>query len=126
MPVWVTGHSLGGGYANALTLHLLAQRQGAQLFSAGVYPRKTLNPETTGYARAARWTILKALLYWQKLGSRCMPAAADSLLRSSIGSLLAADVSVRRTRWWEGLRAALPARHGSSCLALSIQKCHMI
>ena len=35
VPVWVTGHSLGGGYANCLILHLLAQRQGAQLFGAG-------------------------------------------------------------------------------------------
>lgn len=35
LPVWVTGHSLGGGYANCLILHLLAQQQGAHLFSAG-------------------------------------------------------------------------------------------
>ncbi len=33
--VWVTGHSLGGGYANALALHLLASRATAQLFGAG-------------------------------------------------------------------------------------------
>ena len=42
-PVWVTGHSLGGGYANALLLHLLAQRQGSQLFSAGVSTLSTCN-----------------------------------------------------------------------------------
>ena len=36
LPVWVTGHSLGGGYANALALHLLAQRNTAELFGAGV------------------------------------------------------------------------------------------
>ncbi|BDA46815.1 hypothetical protein COCOBI_09-2680 [Coccomyxa sp. Obi] len=35
LPVWVTGHSLGGGYANALALHLLANRATAQLFGAG-------------------------------------------------------------------------------------------
>ena len=35
LPVWVTGHSLGGGYANALALHLLAQRNTAELFGAG-------------------------------------------------------------------------------------------
>lgn len=36
LPVWVTGHSLGGGYANALALHLLANRATAQLFGAGL------------------------------------------------------------------------------------------
>ena len=35
LPVWVTGHSLGGGYANALALHLLAQQNTAELFGAG-------------------------------------------------------------------------------------------
>lgn len=35
LPVWVTGHSLGGGYANALALHLLANRATAQLFGTG-------------------------------------------------------------------------------------------
>jgi predicted alpha/beta-fold hydrolase len=35
LPVWVTGHSLGGGYANALALHLLANRATAELFGAG-------------------------------------------------------------------------------------------
>lgn len=39
LPVWVTGHSLGGGYANALALHLLANRATAQLFGAGLQPR---------------------------------------------------------------------------------------
>lgn len=37
LPVWVTGHSLGGGYANALVLHLLANRATAQLFGAGLH-----------------------------------------------------------------------------------------
>lgn len=37
LPVWVTGHSLGGGYANALALHLLANRATAQLFGAGLH-----------------------------------------------------------------------------------------
>lgn len=36
LPVWVTGHSLGGGYANALALHLLANRATAELFGAGM------------------------------------------------------------------------------------------
>ena len=38
LPVWVTGHSLGGGYANALALHLLAQQNTAELFGAGTPP----------------------------------------------------------------------------------------
>lgn len=38
LPVWVTGHSLGGGYANALALHLLAQQNTAELFGAGAPP----------------------------------------------------------------------------------------
>ncbi len=41
LPVWVTGHSLGGGYANALALHLLAGRATAQLFGAGGAPPAT-------------------------------------------------------------------------------------
>ncbi|KAK9839203.1 hypothetical protein WJX81_001055 [Elliptochloris bilobata] len=35
LPVWVAGHSLGGGYANCLALHLLASRSTAELFGAG-------------------------------------------------------------------------------------------
>ena len=42
LPVWVTGHSLGGAYANALILHLLERRQTAQLFAAGEYAPKNL------------------------------------------------------------------------------------
>ena len=34
-PLWVTGHSLGGGYANCLTLHMLANRSTAELFGGG-------------------------------------------------------------------------------------------
>ena len=45
VPVWVTGHSLGGGYANCLILHMLAQRQGAKLFSAGAGPAAFLHAE---------------------------------------------------------------------------------
>lgn len=35
LPVWITGHSLGGGYANAVVLHMLGNRSCAQLFAAG-------------------------------------------------------------------------------------------
>ena len=35
LPVWITGHSLGGGYANCMMLHLLANKQTSELFSAG-------------------------------------------------------------------------------------------
>lgn len=35
LPVWITGHSLGGGYANCMMLHLLANKRTADLFSAG-------------------------------------------------------------------------------------------
>lgn len=35
LPVWVTGHSLGGAYANCLMLHLLESRGTARLFMAG-------------------------------------------------------------------------------------------
>lgn len=35
LPVWVTGHSLGGGYANCMMLHLLANKRTKDLFSAG-------------------------------------------------------------------------------------------
>ena len=35
MPVWITGHSLGGGYAAALFVHLLTLRQFSSLFPAG-------------------------------------------------------------------------------------------
>ncbi|KAL3143242.1 hypothetical protein ABBQ38_002093 [Trebouxia sp. C0009 RCD-2024] len=35
LPVWITGHSLGGGYANCVMLHLLANKRTADLFSAG-------------------------------------------------------------------------------------------
>ena len=43
LPVWVTGHSLGGGYANALALHLLAQQNTAELFGAGAPVISALN-----------------------------------------------------------------------------------
>ena len=33
--MWITGHSLGGGYANAVMLHMLANRTCAELFAAG-------------------------------------------------------------------------------------------
>ena len=33
--MWITGHSLGGGYANAVVLHMLANRATAELFAAG-------------------------------------------------------------------------------------------
>lgn len=35
LPVWVTGHSLGGAYANCVMLHLLESRSTSQLFQAG-------------------------------------------------------------------------------------------
>lgn len=35
LPVWITGHSLGGGYANCMMLHLLASKRTADIFSAG-------------------------------------------------------------------------------------------
>ena len=35
LPVWITGHSLGGGYANCMVLHLLANKRTKDLFSAG-------------------------------------------------------------------------------------------
>ena len=35
VPVWIAGHSLGGGYAAALFVHLLAQRQLSAFFPAG-------------------------------------------------------------------------------------------
>lgn len=36
MPLWLTGHSLGGAYAAALTVHLLVNHaQHAQLFAGG-------------------------------------------------------------------------------------------
>lgn len=35
VPVWITGHSLGGGYANAVMLHMLANRSCAKLFASG-------------------------------------------------------------------------------------------
>lgn len=35
LQVWLTGHSLGGGYANAVVLHMLANRSCAELFAAG-------------------------------------------------------------------------------------------
>jgi putative lipase involved disintegration of autophagic bodies len=35
LQVWITGHSLGGGYANAVMLHMLANRTCAELFGAG-------------------------------------------------------------------------------------------
>ena len=35
LPVWITGHSLGGGYANCFMLHLLASKRTADMFSAG-------------------------------------------------------------------------------------------
>ena len=37
LPVWMTGHSLGGGYANCMVLHLLANKHTADLFSAGQF-----------------------------------------------------------------------------------------
>ena len=46
VPVWITGHSLGGGYAAALFLHLLTLRQFGTLFPAGkpAYPSKHAHP----------------------------------------------------------------------------------
>lgn len=38
LPVWVSGHSLGGAYANCVMLHLLASRTTAHLFQAGKTP----------------------------------------------------------------------------------------
>lgn len=38
LPVWVSGHSLGGGYANCLMLEMLANRSAAELFGAGMCP----------------------------------------------------------------------------------------
>ncbi|KAK9814112.1 hypothetical protein WJX72_000806 [[Myrmecia] bisecta] len=35
LPVWISGHSLGGGYANCVMLHMLANREIAELFAAG-------------------------------------------------------------------------------------------
>ena len=37
LQVWITGHSLGGGYANAVVLHMLANRACAELFAAGAH-----------------------------------------------------------------------------------------
>lgn len=39
LQVWITGHSLGGGYANAVVLHMLANRSCAELFAAGALSR---------------------------------------------------------------------------------------
>lgn len=33
--VWLTGHSLGGGYANCVMLHLLANKSCSALFGGG-------------------------------------------------------------------------------------------
>lgn len=38
LPVWVSGHSLGGAYANCVMLHLLESRSTSQLFEAGTLP----------------------------------------------------------------------------------------
>ena len=38
LPVWVSGHSLGGAYANCIMLHLLANQRTALLFTAGNSP----------------------------------------------------------------------------------------
>ena len=35
LPVWITGHSLGGGYANCMMLQLLANKRTAEIFSTG-------------------------------------------------------------------------------------------
>ena len=35
LPVWVSGHSLGGAYANCIMLHLLSNRKTTHLFTAG-------------------------------------------------------------------------------------------
>lgn len=39
LAVWVTGHSLGGAYANCLMLHLLESRASARLFASGLPSR---------------------------------------------------------------------------------------
>ncbi len=38
LPVWVSGHSLGGAYANCIMLHLLANKRTTHLFAAGKNP----------------------------------------------------------------------------------------
>ena len=43
LPVWVTGHSLGGAYANCMMLHLLESRKTAQLFESGAAHHKILD-----------------------------------------------------------------------------------
>lgn len=35
LPVWISGHSLGGAYANCLMLQLLERKSSAKLFAAG-------------------------------------------------------------------------------------------
>ena len=75
LPVWVTGHSLGGGYANALALHLLAQQNTAELFGAGALlpdfavPRGSASPGiATGICQpwlsllGSAWILLELLL----------------------------------------------------------------
>lgn len=38
LPVWVSGHSLGGAYANCVMLHLLESCETSRLFEAGAVP----------------------------------------------------------------------------------------
>ena len=52
LPVWITGHSLGGGYANCFMLHLLASKRTADLFSAGEF--------LSGY-RSALLAVIKSV-----------------------------------------------------------------
>ena len=88
LPVWVTGHSLGGGYANALALHLLAGRATAGLFGAGGLHCKC-SYNARGHIAEASSPHMGLLIgpmlahdpRWPKLGDCCrgMPGGTQSL-----------------------------------------------
>ena len=51
LPVWVSGHSLGGAYANCLMLHLLDSGATSQLFEAGDPSRSPLETSLPSITR---------------------------------------------------------------------------
>ena len=139
LPVWVTGHSLGGGYANALALHLLAGRATAELFGAGAqlppyfvhgwgrrdFPVERCSTHPVAHHAMALWGTPgglqapgrshwpSALIGWSHRTHRDMgrPRTSLSEARAPAGCIAqAAARSPSALQWW------CTARRRSSCM----------
>lgn len=101
LPVWISGHSLGGAYANCLMLQLLERKSTARLFTAGTTTGFALLPQT-GQCRqpyecchAARAVVSPALV----APAYCLQRMVST---SSNRNQIQPYVEAMACRWWVG------------------------